>query len=430
LDRFQSQKVEVQAIQQPIDFKVPEQRIMLAVYISMPESENLRRSMNIRTAIDHAKRAGRYVSTAPLGYSYQKHSDGKKRICPNERAQVVRDIFNEFARNIYSIEQLGRLINSKYNLHICKSHFPRILKNPIYAGKISVVEDGIERTIPAIHEPLIDEATFDNVQLILSGKFRKMYFNTADEGLPLRGALVCPRCGKNLTGSYSRGRHGDRHAYYHCKTPCPARTPAKEANQWVVEYLRSLNIAEPWLVILRKMLIEKYGAAQNDIEVRQADLEKKLSEIEKKFVSLDEKFLGGQIDTESYSRMKKVYSDERAKIRAKVAELARVDGIQVEPLIDGVFDMIKRMDMFYLQSPPVGKIKFLNAVFPRKIIYEKNGGRTPHVNPAIAVLTNTVKALQGLNRSEIYQNMKMLRGVETRGVEPLTSRLPALRSPN
>src|SRR4051794_4910495 len=40
-------KVEPQAIEQPLDLSVPENKIMLAVYLTTPEVENDRRSLNI-----------------------------------------------------------------------------------------------------------------------------------------------------------------------------------------------------------------------------------------------------------------------------------------------------------------------------------------------------------------------------------------------
>src|SRR5581483_8523973 len=35
------------------------------------------------------------------------------------------------------------------------------------------------------------------------------------EAFPLRGRLLCPKCGKPMTGSVSRGR-SRQYAYYHC----------------------------------------------------------------------------------------------------------------------------------------------------------------------------------------------------------------------
>ncbi|MEV4885789.1 hypothetical protein MRBLMN1_004343 [Chitinophaga ginsengisegetis] len=42
----------------------------------------------------------------------------------------------------------------------------------------------------------------------------------------LRGTLLCPRCGKLLTSSASRGCSGKKYAYYHCHSSCGFRVGA------------------------------------------------------------------------------------------------------------------------------------------------------------------------------------------------------------
>ena len=43
-----------------------------------------------------------------------------------------------------------------------------------------------------------------------------------DGNFPLRGFLLCPTCGKLLTGSASKGRTNYYH-YYHCSATCGFR---------------------------------------------------------------------------------------------------------------------------------------------------------------------------------------------------------------
>lgn len=55
------------AIDQPIDFSVPESTVMLAVYLAVPEAE-IRRAQNTSNGIRRAKLMGRYPNKAPIGY--------------------------------------------------------------------------------------------------------------------------------------------------------------------------------------------------------------------------------------------------------------------------------------------------------------------------------------------------------------------------
>ena len=70
--------VEPQAIEQPLDLNIPENKIMLAFYLSAPEVENDRRSLNTIAGMRRAKKEGRWVSTAPRGYE-NKYDAGNKK---------------------------------------------------------------------------------------------------------------------------------------------------------------------------------------------------------------------------------------------------------------------------------------------------------------------------------------------------------------
>ncbi len=58
--------VKPQAIEQPLDLRIPEHKMMLAMYLTMPEVENDRRALNTYFGMRRAKKEGRCVSTAPL----------------------------------------------------------------------------------------------------------------------------------------------------------------------------------------------------------------------------------------------------------------------------------------------------------------------------------------------------------------------------
>ena len=74
--------IEPMAIDQSIDFDIPESIVMLAVYLSIPEAENSRRGKNTSDGIRRAKKMGRWPGRAPIGYTNITSCDGKKIIVP------------------------------------------------------------------------------------------------------------------------------------------------------------------------------------------------------------------------------------------------------------------------------------------------------------------------------------------------------------
>ncbi|GAB0157824.1 hypothetical protein CHRYSEOSP005_31100 [Chryseobacterium sp. Alg-005] len=75
--------IEPGAIEQPLDLDIPENKIMLAFYLAAPEVENDRRSLNTFYGMRRAKKEGRYMGTAPLGYT-NKIAENKKYIAIHE----------------------------------------------------------------------------------------------------------------------------------------------------------------------------------------------------------------------------------------------------------------------------------------------------------------------------------------------------------
>src|ERR1700742_4973609 len=59
--------VEPQAIEQPLDLSIPENKMMLAIYLAAPEVENDRRALNVFHGMRRARKEGRYMGLAPIG---------------------------------------------------------------------------------------------------------------------------------------------------------------------------------------------------------------------------------------------------------------------------------------------------------------------------------------------------------------------------
>ena len=91
--QLQKMGIEPQATDQPLDMSIPENKILLAMYIATAEVENDRRSLNTKQGILKAKKEGRYMGLAPIGYINISMPDGRKTIIPREpEAILVRGI--------------------------------------------------------------------------------------------------------------------------------------------------------------------------------------------------------------------------------------------------------------------------------------------------------------------------------------------------
>jgi site-specific DNA recombinase len=68
INTFKRCNIEPHAIERPLDLSIPENKIMLAVYLAVPEVENDRRALNVSGGMRKTKKDGRWMATAPKSY--------------------------------------------------------------------------------------------------------------------------------------------------------------------------------------------------------------------------------------------------------------------------------------------------------------------------------------------------------------------------
>lgn len=128
--------VEPQAIEQPLDMEIPESKMMLAVYLAAPEVENDRRALNVFYGMRRARKEGRYISTAPVGYINRHTEDGKKYIAIHEReGNILRWAFSELANGKTSTEQVWKAAREKGLTRGSKNNFWVAIRNPLIVVK-------------------------------------------------------------------------------------------------------------------------------------------------------------------------------------------------------------------------------------------------------------------------------------------------------
>lgn len=169
-------------------------------------------------------------------------------------AEIIKWVFSQVTQNDHKISEISKIANEK-GLLCSRSYFFRILRNPIYCGIISVKLNSNERQmIKGLHEPLISEALFDQVQSVINTK-RKTTAKRDDlkEMFFLRGFLTCPVCGRKLTGSFSKGKQ-NRYPYYHCDNRCKIRIGAVLLNDSYQNKLQELILADNTMELFKNIL--------------------------------------------------------------------------------------------------------------------------------------------------------------------------------
>jgi site-specific DNA recombinase len=240
--------------------------------------ESMRTSRAVQSGLQRKAMAGGSYGGRRLGYikTIVQLSDGRQisgMTFDPDRHHFMTYAFQLYATGEFSIPQLS---NELYRLGLrsrpWKNHpaqkvgtamVQRILRNPYYAGWI-VYKRGTpdEAKFKGRHPALIDQETFDKVQVLLDEK-RIAGERPRKRQHYLRGSIFCAGCGSRLTYGISTGENGRKYPYYFCASRVN-RTPCSERRANVrPEFIEAAIVSEYAKVELTYSDLEQRKAAIN-----------------------------------------------------------------------------------------------------------------------------------------------------------------------
>lgn len=419
IKQLQKFGIEAQAIEQPLDLSVPENKMMLAFYLAAPEVENDRRSLNTAVGMHRAKKEGRFMSKAPLGYRNIRKEDGRGIIIPHPaEASLIKILFQEFCTGKYDTESLRRSMILK-GLEVSRSRFPSILRNTVYTGKILVpaFKDEPEHFVKGQHEALIDEYTFQRVQDILDGKGKiRKSSSTIREEFPLRGFLQCRLCGGAMTASASKG-NGGKFYYYHCQKGCKERFKASIANESFQNFLTFIKPKDGVIKLYETILKDTF---KNLGKTNIHEL-KKLDEIidrnRIRISNAQSLMLDAEITSKEYNQIKAKFEKENRDLLNQKLELSSGKDDYSE-YVGMSCNFIRFMDSNYAKAPLEIKRNIIGSIFPGKLIFENSEYRTTRVNEVVSLICLNNSELGAKKEGQPKNNFKLSSQVALAGIEP------------
>ena len=232
-------------------------------------SQNL--GAEVKKGMNQKAKKGAYPGKAPLGYrNVVEHSSGHEvrtiEVDP-ERAIHITWAFETYAQGELSARQLADELSRRgFTTKGTTRKAPgpvdfkwvaRTLRNRFYIGIF--VWGGVE--YDGRHEPLIDQATFDQVQAILDSRDQ-----TAEKARRhnhyLKSTIVCGRCKSRLCFGRSKGRRGDEYDYFFCASRHAKRNgcdlpylAADRVEDAIERYYNTVRLTSAQIVGLRDQLL-------------------------------------------------------------------------------------------------------------------------------------------------------------------------------
>ena len=424
LSKLQKLGVEARAMEQPLDLEIPEQKVLLAIYLTTPEVDNDRRALNIFHGMRRARKEGRWMGACPVGYRNTRDQFNKPIIVPEGglQEQLIKEIFKEFSTGLYTAEGLRKKYFGK-GMKLQKNAFWNMLRNKVYIGKVCVptYKNEPEHWVDGRHKGIIDEETFYACQDVIEGRKRKVpqTFKTLRDEFPLRGFLVCPQCEKLLTASTSKGRNG-YYSYYHCLKGCTERHRAEDVHKAFEDLLKKFGFEEGPLLLLAEILKKKYKEQNRSNKAESEAISREIEKQEQRLRNARSLMLDGEISSEEYKSMKKEIEGSLGRLQREHNESVR-EIVDLDKKLDQFVRTLSNLENIYKQGDVELKRRLIGSIFPKRLVYEKNSVRTVEVNEAVALIFSNISG-SGRRKKEKHTDFGVLsHRVVPAGLEPATT---------
>ena len=273
--------------------------------------------------------------------------------------------------------------------------------------------------IKAKHEPIITEELYYKVQDVLHGRKRNTYRLkvVSNVSLPLRGFLLCPECGKILTGSASKGRN-KYYSYYHCFDGCTCRFSADAVNDCLIYELKKYIPRPEAIDVYKVVLTESWYSQTAPLLNDRKELLAQVAQVEDKVAYIEELVSSKQLAPADFRDMKSKYAEQLERLKARLA--AREEDQDTPGLLDAGIDNLLKLDYIYQDGEIEKKREVIGSMYPEKLTFDGERLRTTRINEAARIIYTLDKAFSENEKGQSGNIPALSSQVGMTGFEPAT----------
>ena len=389
--------VEINAVENPIDFNGTEWSTMLGIYCGVAHTEDEKISKRTKDGIHGTLLKGKCSNKAPRGYKNVRHGKHDTEVIIDT---IVAPKVKEAFAAVASGSECPNRVRQRLFPKVGKSSFSEMLRNVFYIGKIRVpaYKDDPEQIVDGVHEALIDEETFYKVQEILDGRKKntpKMRVKLPHPDFFMRTYLVCPICGHAITASHSRSRNGNKYGYYHCSHDQKhLRVRAEQANESFARYIGALKPNRTVLNLYETVLEELRTEGQKSVRETIRNIEDEIVKLQSRIEKAMDAYLDNEITKEEKQEMVNRYKRDIVQKEQRIAVLKTVNRTNIEPKLGYAISLIDNMEEVITDAPTETKMLLLGSMFPDKIEFDGENYRTASYNKVLDLIYQQTNELR------------------------------------
>ena len=206
--------VALRSATEPFDTGAAAGRMMLQMLAVFAEFEHATIVDRVTAGIERRAKEGRWA-TGKLPFGYRRNEE-KDVVADDREAPVVRRVFQLYTRDRLGTTSIARLLTEECAPAPARGWQPAVVQwvveNEAYLGRVHWRGE----SYPGLHEPLVDEATFQAAQALLKERGEDLTLRRGNRSdFLLSGVMRCGRCKRAYIGMSAKG-NGGTYFYYAC----------------------------------------------------------------------------------------------------------------------------------------------------------------------------------------------------------------------
>ena len=352
----------------------------------------------MRKKVEH----GGTPTKAPLGYKNGRDTRDGKNIgivtVDSVMGPIVTQGFKLYDSGLCTLADVADAVNDMGLRLPANKNLPerpisvqsvhRMLRNKYYTGIITY--NGVEH--PGEHEPLIDEATFERVQALLTTRnLNKDKGNKRPHHL--KGNLFCAVCGRRLGITVPKNRHGTYYPYFYClgrqedlSSCTSAYMPVGLVEQAFRAYWGRVRLPAERMAALRQGVIENFAGKHADSEAEITRQKARLVKLEQARKKNKDAYYADAISLEEFKA-------DQDRIRREVVtaegiiERLGIEVVAITGALDEALGLLEDPGALYDQTPDGPKTHLVQTVFEKIWILDSEVAGSELTEPFAELLT-------------------------------------------
>ena len=326
-------------------------------------------------------RNGGTLGKAPLGYVNVRGRDERGREVrtvelDQQRAPLLRLAFTEYATGNWTVGQLAKHLAglgldvpatpSRPARPITKGRLHTLLRHPYYKGVVQF--QGVEYA--GKHEPLVDEETWQAVQVVLgshrSGERERVHNHF------LKSTVVCGRCGSRLLVQNTKNGKGVLYPYFICARrqrlhDCSFKAVLIEVVEaQMQEVYRRLHVSEADRQEIERYLLAELARIEGEKDRNVRSLTVRRTNLEDERRRLLQAHYAGAVPLELLKEEQDRLGRELAGIQRQL-DAYQADAKLVRAHVEQALDLLEDCYRLYMAAPDHLR-KQLNQVFFERVL--------------------------------------------------------------